>query len=106
MEALVTFIVRKGTEMLDGEVLMDFSREKLPQYMLPSAVESVDKPPLTADGKVDRKALIDGRLSMLEEQKPQLIDTERSRTRRQFFMTYARRFWIHRNSKKKMVCLL
>ncbi|KAE8384987.1 hypothetical protein BDV23DRAFT_191120 [Aspergillus alliaceus] len=44
-------------------------------------VESVGKLPLTANGKVDRKELIDSRFSMLEEQKSQLIDTERSRTR-------------------------
>jgi amino acid adenylation domain-containing protein len=48
------FVPRNGAA--DAEV-KSFLRERLPQYMLPSALVALDALPLTANGKVDRKAL-------------------------------------------------
>jgi amino acid adenylation domain-containing protein len=42
---------------LDGSVLRDRLRESLPAYMLPAVVHWREALPLTANGKIDRKAL-------------------------------------------------
>jgi amino acid adenylation domain-containing protein len=44
-------------EHLDGEALRSVLRERLPEYMTPSAIVVLEALPLNANGKVDRKAL-------------------------------------------------
>src|SRR5207248_2219180 len=45
----------------DGNELREFAAERLPAYMVPSAVVIVDALPMSANGKVDRRALPDPR---------------------------------------------
>ncbi|MEQ9075140.1 MAG: hypothetical protein RLP09_14875, partial [Sandaracinaceae bacterium] len=43
----------------DAAAILAAARERLPGYMQPSAVHLVDRFPLNANGKVDRKALLE-----------------------------------------------
>ncbi|MDZ7342104.1 MAG: non-ribosomal peptide synthase/polyketide synthase, partial [candidate division KSB1 bacterium] len=54
---LVAYIVPVGETMPSLEELRDFLKEKLPEYMIPAAFIQLDEIPLTANAKVDRRAL-------------------------------------------------
>ncbi|MDI1443592.1 non-ribosomal peptide synthase/polyketide synthase [Polyangium sp. 6x1] len=53
---LVAYVVAKGGACTAGD-LRAWIRARLPEYMTPSAFVFLDKLPLSANGKVDRKAL-------------------------------------------------
>src|SRR5438045_2250165 len=53
---LLGYVVgEKRGEELEGEQLRRELREKLPEYMVPAVIVRLEKMPLTANGKVDRK---------------------------------------------------
>ena len=54
---LVGYVVRRGGRDIDGGALRAFLKEQLPDYMVPSAIVFLKGFPLTANGKVDRRAL-------------------------------------------------
>src|SRR6185503_2783367 len=54
---LVAYVVGTAGMDLDGKVLREFLRGKLPEYMLPAAIVALEKLPLTPNGKVNRRAL-------------------------------------------------
>ncbi|HEX6903706.1 MAG TPA: non-ribosomal peptide synthase/polyketide synthase [Thermoanaerobaculia bacterium] len=56
-DRLVAWVVAEEEVALSD--LRAFAGESLPEYMLPSALVMLDKLPLTANGKVDRRALPD-----------------------------------------------
>jgi amino acid adenylation domain-containing protein len=53
---LIAYVVPKQSPLVEDE-LRSFLKEKLPQYMLPSAFVILDCLPLTPNGKIDRRAL-------------------------------------------------
>ena len=56
-KALVAYIVPNQERSPSEQALAAFARAKLPSYMVPTAVVLMDALPLTASGKVDRRAL-------------------------------------------------
>jgi acyl carrier protein len=56
-ERLVAYVVPQRSKELKINQVRASLREKLPSYMLPSAVVVLDRLPLTTSGKVDRMAL-------------------------------------------------
>jgi amino acid adenylation domain-containing protein len=54
---LVAYVVAAGEESTNVSDLRSALREKLPEYMVPAFFVTVDEIPLTANGKVDRRAL-------------------------------------------------
>ncbi len=54
---LVAYVVPRLKEAISVSELRSFLKEKLPEYMIPSAFVTLDSMPLTINGKVDRQAL-------------------------------------------------
>ena len=54
---LVAYLVPSGNGEFNGETIKYHLRMKLPDYMIPATVIQLDKFPLTANGKIDYKAL-------------------------------------------------
>jgi len=55
---LVAYLVVKQEQVIDTSELRDFLKEKLPDYMVPSAFITLESLPLTINGKIDHKALL------------------------------------------------
>ena len=55
---LVAYVSQKHEESVDSEYLRNYLRTKVPNFMIPAAFEFLPALPLTANGKVDRKALL------------------------------------------------
>ena len=54
---LVGYVVAKGAAASTADDLRSYLKQKLPEYMLPSAFMTLQALPLTPNGKVDRRAL-------------------------------------------------
>jgi aspartate racemase len=54
---LVGYVILQPGKTLDSAAMREHLRSKLPEYMVPSAIVSLNEFPLTINGKVNRKAL-------------------------------------------------
>ncbi len=70
---LNAYLVPRGAEELNPSRVRSYLRERLPEYMIPAVVATVDRIPLTANGKIDRQALaaLEPRLASGEYSAPQ-----------------------------------
>jgi thioesterase domain-containing protein/acyl carrier protein len=66
---LVAYVVSRQAPALTAHDLREFLKQKLPEYMVPSAFIFLDALPLNSNGKVDRKALPDFGATGREEKK-------------------------------------
>jgi amino acid adenylation domain-containing protein/non-ribosomal peptide synthase protein (TIGR01720 family) len=58
VKRLVAYVVGRAEQGFDRARLLAELRVELPDYLVPSAVVAMESLPLTANGKVDRKALV------------------------------------------------
>jgi acyl-coenzyme A synthetase/AMP-(fatty) acid ligase len=56
-QAIKAFVVRRDGAVLDTEALLAFCAEKVPRYMVPKFIESLESLPKTTSRKVDYPAL-------------------------------------------------
>jgi len=54
---LVAYLVPHQGQVIENAELRGFMKERLPDYMIPSAFVTLDTLPLTPNGKIDRRAL-------------------------------------------------
>ena len=54
---LVGYVVPRPGTSIDAAEVREYLRAKLPEYMVPAAIVTLERFPLTPNGKVDRKAL-------------------------------------------------
>ena len=64
-ESVAAFVVRREGSTLDAEEVIDFARDRLASYKKPSMVFFVKSLPLTATGKIARRALHDEATKMV-----------------------------------------
>ena len=70
-QKLVAYVVARGAPPSVKE-LREFLREQLPDFMMPSSILILDAMPLSANGKVDRRRLLDSGSFSLSETKSEL----------------------------------
>jgi len=56
-QIVIAYYLSKEHKHISPQILRDFLKQKLPEYMIPSAFVYLDSIPLTPSGKIDRKAL-------------------------------------------------
>ncbi len=56
---LIAYVIANAGDVVTGTQLRDDLRHQLPDYMVPAKLVLLEKLPLTANGKIDRKALPD-----------------------------------------------
>jgi len=74
-QQLIAYVVPKEAERLAERELRSFLKQSLPAYMVPAALIMLDNLPLTANGKVDQKALPPPSLAIARKSTPPISPT-------------------------------
>jgi amino acid adenylation domain-containing protein/non-ribosomal peptide synthase protein (TIGR01720 family) len=74
---LVAYVVAAAESDCHLEMLREFARQRLPEYMVPVVVVVLDRLPLTSNGKVDRTALPAPELDSSESGRPPRTSQEK-----------------------------
>src|SRR5262249_48298644 len=67
-KTLVAYLVKEAGEAVTEKELRTYVKERLPEYMEPTAFVVIEQMPLTANGKVDRRALPEPELNRAERE--------------------------------------
>nr|AGS49961.1 long-chain-fatty-acid--CoA ligase [uncultured bacterium esnapd26] len=76
-ERLVGYVTAAGETTVDAVAVREGVAARLPEYMVPAAVVALEALPLTANGKVDRKALPDPDFSGRVSDREPVTEVER-----------------------------
>ena len=60
IKTLVGFYCAEAS--IDTQIILNYLRSSLPQYMIPQIMMQIDKMPITPNGKIDKKALLSDEL--------------------------------------------
>lgn len=74
-DKLIAFVILQDSSIVE-ETLRDFLAKTLPYYMLPSKFIKLDAFPMTANGKIDKKKLLEIAASLRSEEKIVLPENE------------------------------
>ncbi|HEY6362702.1 MAG TPA: amino acid adenylation domain-containing protein, partial [Vicinamibacterales bacterium] len=70
---LVAYVVGRGAEALEPDALTSFLHTKLPDYMVPAQIVTLEALPLTANGKVDRGRLASPAWLALQQERTNVV---------------------------------
>ncbi len=76
-KSLVAYLVPEYPELIDPGLVRTELAELLPEYMVPTAFALVERIPLTANGKVDRRALPEIETAAADYRAPATVSEER-----------------------------
>ncbi|KQU03086.1 hypothetical protein ASG56_20060 [Rhodococcus sp. Leaf7] len=76
--ALVSYVLRHSHSAVDAASLRRHLQERLPAYMVPQSITLLDELPLTAVGKLDRRALPAPVFAVNGEHREPVTETERA----------------------------
>ncbi|WP_126322897.1 AMP-binding protein [Candidatus Rickettsiella viridis] len=76
---LIAFYIRhKDTPILDNKIFSDYLSSKLPPFMFPDFYQELNRFPTTANGKLDKKALLSYKLDFATRNSPVVLtDSQR-----------------------------
>ncbi|ELS00755.1 amino acid adenylation enzyme/thioester reductase family protein [Xenococcus sp. PCC 7305] len=89
---LIAYIIPTQEQVPSLEELRGFLRQKLPNYMIPSALVPLEAMPLTPSGKVDRRAL--AKVNLVRQTAAETYVAPRNSTEQKLAEIWAKILWL------------